>query len=138
MKKLIISLVLAMALIGAVFGAAAALNVTGVDNLGSGTEVVTSGSDLATDDAAWVLDTSDNSKVHGVILKFDLDVADSSSINVQVRQDNCNGTILAQSTISVTGILTALAATEELVFVNDANPAAAAIDCLQVTVIQPN
>ena len=137
MKKLILSLVVAMALIGAVYGAAATLTVAGTDKLGSGTEVVTSGSVLATTGAEWVLDGTDNSKVNGVILKFDADVADGSKIDVQVRQISCTGNILGQGSLTLSGLLTSGTQTAEFVFTASADPAASEIDCLEVTVRQP-
>lgn len=68
MKKLLITLVAAMALIGAVVGAAASLTVTGVDRLGSESVVVTSPSDYTIEvtRVKFVLDAGDASLVASV------------------------------------------------------------------------
>lgn len=72
MKKLIFSLVVAMALIGAVYGAAAALTVGGVDSLGSGTSDVLApggGTTLSITDVSWILNATDVTEVKDIIVK---------------------------------------------------------------------
>ena len=135
MKKLILSLVVAMALIGAVYGAAATLTFGGVDNLGSGTEVIAVGANV--NDAQWVIDGADNSKVNGIKLAFDAALASGTTINVQVRSTDCTGPIEASTAVNLGSTLNASTLTAELVFVTVVDPAASIIDCLEVTVIQP-
>lgn len=57
MKKIIITLVVALALIGAVFGAAAAMTVEGVDKIGSGSSTVVApgSSTLSVTDVSYTL-----------------------------------------------------------------------------------
>ena len=100
MKKLIISLVLAMALIGAVFGAAATLNVGGVDSLGSGTFTVVSpdAGTTSVTDLVWTIDSSDISLVSAAVVELTGtadDVGNICVVGLKVfdGEDTINGTL---------------------------------------------
>ena len=97
MKKLIISLVLAMALIGAVYGAAASITVGGVDKLGSGASAVLANPD--TTDIAWRIKVSDTSKVDQATVTFASPLFNATVAMQVFTNDDCvNGKIEADST----------------------------------------
>lgn len=68
MKKLIISLLVAMGLIGAVYGAAAVLVVGGVDDLGAANVTVFTpgGASVEVNEVAYVLASDDVTEVHSL------------------------------------------------------------------------
>lgn len=97
MKKLIISLVLAMALIGAVYGAAASITVGGVDKLGSGTSAVLANPD--TTNIAWRIKVSDTSKVDQATVTFATKLINATVAMQVFTNDDCtNGKIEADLT----------------------------------------
>ena len=72
MKKLIITLVVAFTLIGAVYGAAASITVGGVDSLGSGTSTVLApggNTTLSVSDVSWTLDATDVTEVEDIVVR---------------------------------------------------------------------
>lgn len=104
MKKLIISLVLAMGLMGAVFGAAAGIGVSGVDELGSGEQAVTVTGSTVTD-VSWTLDTTDATLVDQVSITFGAAPLTGTAITLQLWDGQtagvCQGNQLLQTSSAV-------------------------------------
>ena len=91
MKKLLISLVAAFALIGAVYGAAAGLTIGGVDELGSDTVEVIGATQMTVDDIEWSIDITDLSKVGGAevdLTNTDADESTTCDVGLRVQGDN--------------------------------------------------
>ena len=96
MKKLIISLVAGLALMGAVFGAANAITLGGVAALGSGqAAVATSGT---TTSIVWSIVSTDTTKIDGATVKLTTDTLAGDAVCVQVS-DSSGPTILANGCV---------------------------------------
>ena len=82
MKKLLITLLVAGALIGAVYGAAAALSINGVDDLGSGQFTVVSPDNATTEvtDLVWTIDPNDISLVSAAAVELTGDSGDAEKV----------------------------------------------------------
>ena len=96
MKKILIALLVAGALIGATYGAAAAIVVGGVDQLGSNDAAVSPTG--TTTDIAWTLDTADITLVTGAVVKLTTATAAGDTVCIQVS-DSSGPTILANGCV---------------------------------------
>lgn len=86
-KLLAVTLVIGALLFGAAFGFANTLDVTGVDNLGSGDSLV--GSPPAVDDVQWIISGGNYTAVEGVTLTFaSTGLSANSAVYVMVYSDN--------------------------------------------------
>ncbi|MCH7608740.1 MAG: hypothetical protein IIC94_09285 [Chloroflexi bacterium] len=72
MKKLLISLLVAGVLVGAVYGAAASLAVGGADDLGSGSDTVLSPDtdSVTVTDIVWTIDPNDATKISAATVEL--------------------------------------------------------------------
>ena len=97
MKKLIISLVVAMALIGAVYGAAAGLTIGGVDDLGSASVAVDnpSAGSVNVTDVTWTIDAMDVTLVDDAkITLTNMDMgSETCTVYANVRSGGAMGNI---------------------------------------------
>ena len=99
MKKLLISLVAAFALIGVVYGSAASLSVNGTDHLGSGVNAVDMpDGTLTVTDMAWSLDKNDTSKVDGVDVSIFNNVFPDETCSVSATVYDDDGSPLGAGT----------------------------------------
>jgi len=89
-KNVLVALVVLAVAVTGVYGFAAGISVTGVDNLGSGEGVVSPTADV--DDVSYTLSEADCSCVDGVVLSFNDPLAGKTLICVQLTQ---GGVIIA-------------------------------------------
>ena len=131
MKKLILSLVVAMALIGAVYGAAATITIGGIDTLGSNSEPVAASYNVT--QVTYVLDDEDIMSVTGVIVQLDAATVAGDQVCVQVTD---GGVVEANGCVTPG----AVAANTDIVIAFDSTPSSTAdaelIDDVEVTIIQ--
>ena len=105
MKKIIITLVVALGLIGAVYGAAAGLSIGGVDELGSSSTTVdspTTASHVEVTDVKWFINDADITKIDGVSIELSEsagNLGDGSgdaftcSVGINVADNTTNSTV---------------------------------------------
>ena len=138
MKRILISLLVVGALIGAVYGAAASINITGVDNLGSGSSSVTANPNVI--DVSWNLLGTDTTKLDSMNVEFASVLAAGTSIGIQLWDDNtgnvCDGTVKEQTNQS--SIINSILGTDAiLTFDLDNTTNAGAVKCVDITYAEP-
>jgi hypothetical protein len=85
-KSLLVTVVAGVLVFGAVFGLAASLGISGVDNLGSEVQVVGSPPDVI--DVSWSIDASDYTKVADVEIGFNSALSAGSKVYVSVQESD--------------------------------------------------
>ena len=136
MKKVIIAVLVSMALVGAVYGAANSLTVGGVDDLGAGTAPVGSPDNSTSadvSDVSWDIDDTDITKIEGAtvtIIDVDLNT-DSETCDVGLHvEDGGTGVDAVNTGVVISADDGTTGLTADSVF----SPALVVADIVSVTV----